>query len=412
MPRHEGLGFGLGALSLGAVVSAVAGTHKIIEALVELRKLHDVGKDNMIFVRIIDRVRVDLTETERLLAHKDVKYALSKSPEKVAWIHKTITAVREALQEMNGYTMRVRKDTDRGRWVGLRNRIYWRMEELEKLEVHSMEVARCHESLLQVLTFLGTLEPLPAVDQEQEKHRSGRHDTQQNDFRYKEERYIEPQYKETRFKEERYIEPRYEEREAVYEERPRRGGYEEERYVEQRKVGNFDGNFSQRIPVQRDTLSDIREGHFVERDMERTIEVEDPRYGRTLDREFDRRVEEERGPRGYRDSYEEDRYVERDYEARAEPRYREEIREERFVERDEEEPHHHVHKHVHKHVHRGHDGRREETEERYIDMDRRAEVRHRHPGHGHNERDEHVTISREEYRSDDGGRGFRLRSRI
>ena len=110
--------------------------------------------DMAIFVRIIERVRLDLAECERLLALPDVKYALSRSPEKVAWIRTSIGVMKAALQAMAHHTARVRNDVERGLWVGVRNRLYWLLEEREKLVMHTDEVARGHDGLLQVLAFL------------------------------------------------------------------------------------------------------------------------------------------------------------------------------------------------------------------------------------------------------------------
>jgi hypothetical protein len=162
MPKHHhgGSKFGFGALGLGALATAAAGTYKASEALVHLRKLHDVGNNNMVYVRIIERVNIDLAECDRLLALPDVKYALSRSPEKVAWIRKSIAIMRAALQEMARHTARVRKDGLKGKWVGLWNRAYWVLEEHEKLEMRVHEVARGHDGLLQVLAFLSPFEPL------------------------------------------------------------------------------------------------------------------------------------------------------------------------------------------------------------------------------------------------------------
>ena len=87
MPKHSGHGgaeaFGLGALSAGAVISAIAGGYKFAEFLVKAKKLHEVGGENAVFVRMIQRVHIDLIEIERLLALPAIKEALSRSPEKV-----------------------------------------------------------------------------------------------------------------------------------------------------------------------------------------------------------------------------------------------------------------------------------------------------------------------------------------
>jgi hypothetical protein len=168
MPAHggEGKAFGLGALSAGAVISAVAGTYKVAEFLLHLRKLHDVGNENDVFVRMVERVRLDLAEVDRLLSLPEIKLALSRSPEKVTWIKRVISTLRAAMEEKAKWTESVRKGVEGGRILGLKKRIWWVLEEHEKLETRRMELAMCHLGLLQVLSFLAPLEPLACCQPE------------------------------------------------------------------------------------------------------------------------------------------------------------------------------------------------------------------------------------------------------
>jgi hypothetical protein len=167
MPRHgEGTAFGLGALSAGALISAAAAAYKVGEAVLHLRKLHDVGEENAVFVRMVERVRLDLMETERLTSIYEVKIALQRSPEKVEWIKQTITRCRIAMEEKAKWTESVRKGVEGGKSLSLRKRIWWVLEEHEKLENRRMELAMCHLGLLQVINFLGPLEPLACCQPE------------------------------------------------------------------------------------------------------------------------------------------------------------------------------------------------------------------------------------------------------
>jgi hypothetical protein len=167
MPRHgDGTAFGLGALSAGALISAVAGAYKVGEAVLHLRKLHDVGEENAVFVRMVERVRIDLVECERLLALPEVKLALQGSPEKVEWIKQTSTRCRIAMEEKAKWTESVRKGVEGGRFLSFKKRIWWVLEEHEKLENRRMELAMCHLGLLQVINFLAPLEPLACCQPE------------------------------------------------------------------------------------------------------------------------------------------------------------------------------------------------------------------------------------------------------
>ena len=130
------------------------------EFMIRMKRLHDVGSENAVYVGLVDRVRLDLAETDRLLHLPEVKFSLSKSPEKVAWIRKTITGVRIAIEQMGKYTGRVSADLERGKHVKLRHRIRWVLDEHEKLAHRQLLLATSHQGLLEVLGFLATLEPL------------------------------------------------------------------------------------------------------------------------------------------------------------------------------------------------------------------------------------------------------------
>jgi len=138
----------------------------LAEFMIRMKRLHDVGSENAIYVGLVDRVRLDLAETDRLLHLPEVKFSLSKSPEKVAWIRKTITSVRIAIEQMGKYTGRVSADLERGKHVKLRHRIRWVLDEHEKLAHRQMLLAASHQGLLEVLGFLTTLEPLACCIEE------------------------------------------------------------------------------------------------------------------------------------------------------------------------------------------------------------------------------------------------------
>jgi hypothetical protein len=177
--------FGLGALSVGAIVSAIAGGYKVAEFLVKVKRLHGVGTENGLFVRIVERVRIDIAETERLLNVPAIKQALSQSPKKVIWIKKTIEAVRQSLEEMTTLTRRVEGDVERGGRVGLRNRLWWVLSEHEKLVHSRMEVAMCHLGLIQVLGFLGALEPMACCGPSGQYEEPDRFVEETTDVRYR-----------------------------------------------------------------------------------------------------------------------------------------------------------------------------------------------------------------------------------
>jgi hypothetical protein len=132
------IGAGIGA---GTAISAIAGTYKFSEFLVKAKKLHKVGPENAVFQRLLERVHSDLQETRRLVKLPAVEFALSASPEKVAWINSVMKSVRGALERMSPFTEKVAGDTKHGGHVGVR-----------------------HRSLTQVLGFLVSMEPLACCE--------------------------------------------------------------------------------------------------------------------------------------------------------------------------------------------------------------------------------------------------------
>jgi hypothetical protein len=151
----------LRALRAGAIISVVAGAYKIGEFLVHAKHLHGVREENNVYVRIIERVRADLAECERLLALPQVRFALSTAPGKVEWIRRSVHAVREALREKANMAGGLGRKS-----LGLRSRLWWVLDTREKLENLRMEVALSYMGLLQVLAFLAPLEPLACCEGE------------------------------------------------------------------------------------------------------------------------------------------------------------------------------------------------------------------------------------------------------
>jgi hypothetical protein len=169
MPRRGErnlFGIGLGALSLGAVASAAAGGYKIAEFLVHAKKLKEVTSENKVFVRLVERVQLDLAEVDRLLKLPAIKHSLRRNPRKVAWIKNTVTAMDMALEQLAQYSGTVAKDTLGGRHAGLWTRMKWVLDEHEKLVHRQMEVNLSHQGIVAVLQFLGGLEPMNCCEEE------------------------------------------------------------------------------------------------------------------------------------------------------------------------------------------------------------------------------------------------------
>ncbi|PSN69446.1 hypothetical protein BS50DRAFT_342080 [Corynespora cassiicola Philippines] len=153
-------------VSLGAAATAVGGAYKLGEFLYKAKRLRDVGPANAVYVRLINRVRLDLDEVRRLLAVREVHDALEANPEKSKWVYGAMRDVRGALENITPHTERVASDIEEGRRVGVRHRVYWLLSEKEKLENREKELHVAHASLNEVIGYLTALEPNEAVKKE------------------------------------------------------------------------------------------------------------------------------------------------------------------------------------------------------------------------------------------------------
>jgi hypothetical protein len=401
MPKHDGhskagiFGLGVGVLSFGAVASAIAGTHKVLETAVKLRHLWDVSEDNMVFVRIIERVHVDLKEVERLMALPEIKDALRKTPAKVEWIRDTISSVKEVLETTTHFTQRVRKDTDRGRWVGLRNRIWFRMEEFEKLELHTLEIARCHDGLLAVLGVLSSFE---MGEKQEEPDYDRRYRQPEQETRYETVGYGQT-FRDDR-REVNYRVPRddfADVGDTIYTREGDGPGYSAEIAVDRYDGKQLQNRYAYGAADDEGYVSEDRRAGYGGRQGEHVTEVEVDRVvqrddGRRVAAHYEeRRIDDRHSGRDNRDDeqyidvkrraevrrhggqVEVDGYEERDDGQRVEAHYVERRDDDRYERRS----------------HRGREEREDYREDRYIDLNRRAEVRRRHhdgDDHGHRER--------------------------
>ncbi|KAF2180598.1 hypothetical protein K469DRAFT_672591 [Zopfia rhizophila CBS 207.26] len=275
-------------LSLGAAASAVGGAYKFGEFLNNVKRLHDVGPSNAVYVRLINRVRYDLDEVQRLLTVREVKDALAANPPKAKWVYGSIRDVRGALENITPLTERVAGDIENGRRVGLRHRLRWTLDEKEKLQNRELELNTVHGSLCEVLGWLTSLEPV------EERRKTDRVDVEiRNPGRAEEgEVWVDQHERGPRRVEERetWVEHergprRVEEREAWVEHRegPRRveeretwvepsyhehgpGQYEERRFEERRYEGGRPPRRSDedRVP-ERETFMQSGPGRYQER---------------------------------------------------------------------------------------------------------------------------------------------------
>jgi hypothetical protein len=126
-------------------------------------KLYGVESENGVFVRLIQRVRLDLEETQRLLSVPSVKTKLISTPEKLPWIKGSVLSTKAALNEIGRWVERVRAEKQGFGNVSFETRVRWVFNDQEKLVTRSMELRTSHQTLSTVLAYLTPLEQSDAA---------------------------------------------------------------------------------------------------------------------------------------------------------------------------------------------------------------------------------------------------------
>ncbi len=142
-------------LGAGAIFGAINTAFKFSEFVIAL---NEVGSENHVFVRTIQRVREDLEETERLLTLPPIKTNLLTNAEKSLWIKKAIYSTKCALNDIGLYVERVRSENDRDGDISFKNRVRWVLNDHGKLENRRSELTACHQTLSTVLNSLHHIE--------------------------------------------------------------------------------------------------------------------------------------------------------------------------------------------------------------------------------------------------------------
>jgi hypothetical protein len=150
-------------ISISAVFSFLNSAFKLSEYAV---KLYGVESENGVFVRMIQQVRLDLEETERLLCVPLVKKKLISTPGKLPWIKGTIISTKSALNEIGRWVERVRADKEGYGSVSLENRVRWVFSDHDKLVNRRMELGTSHQALSTLLAYLAPLEQAEATVEE------------------------------------------------------------------------------------------------------------------------------------------------------------------------------------------------------------------------------------------------------
>jgi hypothetical protein len=142
-------------VAMGEIFAFLNSAFKLSEYAV---KFYSVESENGVFVRMIQRVRLDLEETERLVYSPSVQSKLIATPGKLPWIKGVILSTKGALNEIGQWVERVRSDKEGYGSISWENRVRWIFNDNEKLVNRRMELGTCHQALSTALAYLAPLE--------------------------------------------------------------------------------------------------------------------------------------------------------------------------------------------------------------------------------------------------------------
>ncbi|KAF2183184.1 hypothetical protein K469DRAFT_584120, partial [Zopfia rhizophila CBS 207.26] len=141
--------------STSAIFAGINTAFKFAEFAV---RIAEVGTENEVFVRMIQVVREDLNETERLLNVASVRSKLTSTPGKLPWIKAAINSTKASLNDIGKWVERARVDQQTTGAVRFETRVRWVFNDHEKLLNRKMELSTCHQQLSNVLSYLIQLE--------------------------------------------------------------------------------------------------------------------------------------------------------------------------------------------------------------------------------------------------------------
>jgi len=126
-------------------------------------QLSDVDAANHNFVRILERVRSDINETERLLCIPTIHSVVENSPLKRTWIKNGIHNIKSALSDIGLFIERIRLDKNSGDPSNFATRVRLVLQNFGRLENQCSELATCHQTLIAILNILSPLEFLTNI---------------------------------------------------------------------------------------------------------------------------------------------------------------------------------------------------------------------------------------------------------
>ncbi|PSN59082.1 hypothetical protein BS50DRAFT_287606 [Corynespora cassiicola Philippines] len=139
------------------VSSVCAGINTLFRFGEYALRLMEVDDETGVFIRMIDVVRDDLRESERLLSLKHIYARLIKNPPKLAWVKKSLDNTKFSLSDIGKWVERARVEKETKR-IEFKTRVLWVVKDHEKVTTRTKQLLVCHQQLSSVLTCLASLE--------------------------------------------------------------------------------------------------------------------------------------------------------------------------------------------------------------------------------------------------------------
>lgn len=126
-------------------------------------RMKDVGLENKVFSRLIQRVREDVEEAFRLMRKPEIQAHFEVDPDKEKRVNGAILSVKTAINNIARFVEALRVQKERDGSIGMINRLEWVLRHQSKLNSRQLELDTCHKSLLQTISAMQLWELFPPV---------------------------------------------------------------------------------------------------------------------------------------------------------------------------------------------------------------------------------------------------------
>ncbi|PSN68285.1 hypothetical protein BS50DRAFT_573209 [Corynespora cassiicola Philippines] len=140
-----------------AISGVFAGINTLFKFGEYALRLAEVDDETGVFIRMIDVVRDDLRESERLLSLKHIHESLVRNRPKYEWVKKSLNNTRWSLSDIGKWVERARMEKETKR-IEFKTRVLWVIKDHEKVVTRTKQLSVCHQQLSSVLACLVPLD--------------------------------------------------------------------------------------------------------------------------------------------------------------------------------------------------------------------------------------------------------------